>query len=89
MPNRQKKCENCLSGCGSSLGGGEIRRGSRKERLRTGQVTDKLRSTNVSETNFNGQNEYLPYKKRTKCSLNDHRMHMRLSSGELENVSCS
>ena len=33
---------------------------------------------------YNGQNEYAPYKKRTKRSLNDHRMHMRHSSGELK-----
>ena len=31
----------------------------------------------------NGQNEYVPYKKRTKRSLNDHRMRMRYSSREL------
>ena len=29
---------------------------------------------------YNGQNEYVPYKKRTKRSLNDHRMRMRYSS---------
>ena len=40
----QKKC---LSGDGSRLSGGECRRGSRKERIRTEQVTDKERPTNV------------------------------------------
>ena len=38
---------------------------------------------------FNGQNEYLPYKKRTKRSLNDHRMRMRYASRKLSYQSCS
>ena len=45
---RTEKCKTCLSGGGSRLGGGEGRRGSRNERIRTGQVTDKERSTNVN-----------------------------------------
>ena len=32
---------------------------------------------------YNAQNEYVPYKKRTKRWLNDHRMSMRYSSGRL------
>ena len=36
-----------LSGDGSCLSGGKCRRGSRKECIRTEQVTDKERSTNV------------------------------------------
>ena len=42
--------KNCLSGDGSCLSGGEDRRGSRKEHIRTVQVTDKERSTNVRVT---------------------------------------
>ena len=38
---------------------------------------------------YNGQNEYVPYKKRTKRSLNDHRMRMRYSSRELSYLSCT
>ena len=30
---------------------------------------------------YNGQNEYVPYKKRTKRSLNDHRMRMGTRPG--------
>ena len=40
----------CLSGDGSRRSGGEDRRGSRKECIRTEQVTDKEQSTNVSVT---------------------------------------
>ena len=40
----QKKCLSCD---GSRLSGGECRRGSRKERIRTEHVTNKERSTNV------------------------------------------
>ena len=36
-----------LSDGGNLFGGGEGRRGSRKERIRTVQVTDKEQSTNV------------------------------------------
>ena len=39
-----------MTGDGSRLGGGEGIRGSRKERIRTEQVTDKERSTNVRVT---------------------------------------
>ena len=35
---------------------------------------------------YNGQSEYVPYKKRTKRWLNDHRMHMRYCSGN--SVTC-
>ena len=38
---------------------------------------------------YNWQNEYVPYKKRTKHSLNDHRMRMRYSSRKLCYLSCS
>ena len=38
---------------------------------------------------YNGRNEYVPYKKRTKRSLNDHRIHMRYSSRKLCYRSCS
>ena len=40
----------CLSGDGSRLNGGERRRGSRKERIPTEQVTDKEWLTNVRVT---------------------------------------
>ena len=39
-----------LSGDGSCLSGGECRRGSRKERIHTEQVTKKEWSTNVHVT---------------------------------------
>ena len=38
---------------------------------------------------YNGQNEYVTYKKRTKRSLNEHTMRMRYSSKELCYLSCS
>ena len=46
----EKKSKKCLSGDGSCLSGGEDRRGSRKERIRTKQVTDQELSTNVRVT---------------------------------------
>ena len=46
----EKNAKKCLSGDGSRLGGEEGRRGSRKERIRTEQVTDKERSTSVRVT---------------------------------------
>ena len=53
MPNGQQisKKKKSLSGDGSRLSGGECRRGSRKERIHTEQVTDKERPTNVCITN--------------------------------------
>ena len=45
---RTEKCEKCLFGGGSCLGGNESRHRSRKERIRTQQVTDKDGSTNVN-----------------------------------------
>ena len=44
-----RKYKKILSGDGSCLSGGEYGRGSCKERVRTKQVTDKERSTNVCE----------------------------------------
>ena len=46
----KKNCKTCLSGEGSRLSGCECRRGSRRERIRTEQVTDKERTTNVRVT---------------------------------------
>ena len=46
----EKRQKNWLSGDGSRLGGDEGHLGSRKERIRTGQVTDKERSTHVCVT---------------------------------------
>ena len=37
---------------------------------------------------YDWQNEYVPNKKQTKRCLNDHRMHMRFSSGKLCYLSC-
>ena len=45
-----KKMRKMLIQWWKSFRGGEIGRGSRKERIRTGQVTDKERSTNVHVT---------------------------------------
>ena len=42
-----RKRQKCLSGDESRLGGGEGRPESRKERIRTGQVSDKERSTHI------------------------------------------
>ena len=50
MLNGQKKCIKCFSGHGSCLSGDEDRRGCRKKRIRTEQVMDKERSTNVRVT---------------------------------------
>ena len=48
----RKNAKKCLSGDGSRLSGGECRRRSRKERIRTEQArkTKKERSTNVRVT---------------------------------------
>ena len=46
----RKNAKKCLSGDGSCLSGGECRRGSGKERIRTEQVTKKERSTSVRVT---------------------------------------
>ena len=45
-----RKSAKCLSVDGSCLSNGEDRCGSRKERIRTEQVTDKERPTNVCVT---------------------------------------
>ena len=43
-------CQKCVSCDGSHLSGGEGCRGSSKEHIRTKQVTDKERSTNIRVT---------------------------------------
>ena len=63
------------------------------EVLKTAYVPGKKRTKNGQLTYvlwmYNGQNEYVTYKKRTKLSLNEHTMHMRYSSKELCYLSCS
>ena len=47
---RTEKGKKCLSSDRSHLSGGEGRPGSHKERIRTGQVTNKERPTHVRVT---------------------------------------
>ena len=76
---RTEIAKKCLSGDGSRLSGSEDRRGSRKERICTEQVTDKKTVSKRTCNRCIMDN----FKKRIKRWLNDHRMNMRHSSRKL------
>ena len=61
------------------------------EVVRSTYVPNKKRTKNGQPTYvwrmLNGHNEFVPYKKRSKRSMNDQRMHMSYSSMELSYLS--